>query len=71
MSLVTQQRAFSVALLDSFAAASLQELDYLNEAANQEKFRRELGNNLFLSKAKNERISMKQAHYTKTRQLNK
>ena len=48
MSLVTQQRAFSVALLDSFAAASLQELDYLNEAANQEKFRRELGNNFFL-----------------------
>ena len=62
MSLVTQQRAFSVALLDSFAAASLQELDYLNEAANQEKFRRELGNNSFLSKAKNLRISMKQAH---------
>jgi predicted unusual protein kinase regulating ubiquinone biosynthesis (AarF/ABC1/UbiB family) len=44
-SLVTKQRAFSVALLDSFAAASLQELDYLNEAANQEKFRQELGNN--------------------------
>ena len=52
MSLVTQQRAFSVALLDSFAAASLQELDYLNEAANQEKFRRELGNYFFLSKKK-------------------
>jgi hypothetical protein len=33
--LVTRQRAFDVALLDSFAAASLQELDYLNEAANQ------------------------------------
>ena len=29
------QRAFDVALLDAFAAASLQELDYLNEAANQ------------------------------------
>jgi hypothetical protein len=33
--MVTKQRAFDVALLDSFAAASLQELDYLNEAANQ------------------------------------
>ena len=33
--LITRQRAFDVALLDSFAAASLQELDYLNEAANQ------------------------------------
>ncbi len=33
--MVTNQRAFDVALLDSFAAASLQELDYLNEAANQ------------------------------------
>ena len=32
---ITQQRAFDVQLLDSFAAASLQELDYLNEAANQ------------------------------------
>jgi predicted unusual protein kinase regulating ubiquinone biosynthesis (AarF/ABC1/UbiB family) len=40
--LVTRQRAFDVALLDSFASASLQELDYLNEAANQEKFRVEL-----------------------------
>jgi predicted unusual protein kinase regulating ubiquinone biosynthesis (AarF/ABC1/UbiB family) len=33
--LVTKQRAFDVALLDTFASASLQELDYLNEAANQ------------------------------------
>jgi len=33
--LITKQRAFDVALLDSFASASLQELDYLNEAANQ------------------------------------
>jgi hypothetical protein len=32
---VTKQRAFDVALLDSFASASLQELDYLNEADNQ------------------------------------
>ena len=32
---ITRQRAFDVALLDSFASASLQELDYLNEAANQ------------------------------------
>ena len=39
---MTRQRAFDVALLDSFASASLQELDYLNEAANQEKFRVEL-----------------------------
>ncbi len=31
----SSQRAFDVALLDTFAAASLQELDYLNEAANQ------------------------------------
>lgn len=36
--LVTRQRAFDVQLLDSFAAASLQELDYLNEAANQVPF---------------------------------
>jgi hypothetical protein len=31
----TKQRAYDVALFDAFAAASLQELDYLNEAANQ------------------------------------
>jgi len=34
-SFITKQRAFDVALLDTFASASLQELDYLNEAANQ------------------------------------
>jgi hypothetical protein len=33
--IVTKQRAFDVKLLDSFAAASLQELDYLREAENQ------------------------------------
>lgn len=40
--LVTNQRAFDVALLDTFAAASLQELDYCSEAANQERFRQHL-----------------------------
>ena len=31
----TYQRPFDVALLDAFAGATLKELDYLNEAANQ------------------------------------
>ena len=33
----TYQRPFDVALLDTFAGATLKELDYLNEAANQRK----------------------------------
>lgn len=39
---LTKQRPFDVALLDHFAAASLFELDYLNEAENQERFIKEL-----------------------------
>ena len=40
--MITNQRPFDVALLDTFAAASLFELDYLHEAQNQERFRTEL-----------------------------
>jgi predicted unusual protein kinase regulating ubiquinone biosynthesis (AarF/ABC1/UbiB family) len=32
---LTNQRPYDVALIDTFAAATLKELDYLNEAANQ------------------------------------
>jgi len=38
---ITNQRPYDVQLLDTFAGASLMELDYINEAANQEEFRRE------------------------------
>ena len=37
-----QTRPYDVDLLDTFAEASLKELDYINEAENQESFRREL-----------------------------
>ena len=37
----TYNRPYDVQLLDTFASASLKELDYINEAANQEEFRRE------------------------------
>ena len=33
--LITSQRPYDVALVDTFATASLQELDYQQEAANQ------------------------------------
>ena len=36
-SVFTYQRPFDVALLDTFANATLKELDYLNEASNQRK----------------------------------
>ena len=39
---VTNHRPYDVSLLDSFACASLKELDYINESENQEHFRREL-----------------------------
>jgi predicted unusual protein kinase regulating ubiquinone biosynthesis (AarF/ABC1/UbiB family) len=32
---ISNQRPYDVALLDAFAAATLKELDYLNEAENQ------------------------------------
>jgi predicted unusual protein kinase regulating ubiquinone biosynthesis (AarF/ABC1/UbiB family) len=32
---LSNQRPYDVALLDTFACATLKELDYLNEAANQ------------------------------------
>merc|ERR1712039_372165 len=38
----TSQRPYDVALVDTFATASLQELDYQQEAANQESFRNDL-----------------------------
>ncbi len=41
-SIVTYQRPYDVALIDTFAEASLLELDYLNEAENQEKFIKDL-----------------------------
>ncbi len=41
-SVVTRQRPYEVALVDTFGTASLQELDYLHEAENQERFRRDL-----------------------------
>jgi predicted unusual protein kinase regulating ubiquinone biosynthesis (AarF/ABC1/UbiB family) len=41
-STLTKNRPYDVGLLDTFASASLKELDYINEAANQEFFRREL-----------------------------
>ena len=37
----TYNRPYDVQLLDTFASASLKELDYINEASNQEEFRRE------------------------------
>ena len=37
----TYNRPYDVQLLDTFASASLKELDYINEAANQEEFRKE------------------------------
>ena len=39
---LTNNRPYDVALLDTFASASLNELDYLKEAANQELFIKEL-----------------------------
>jgi len=36
---LTKQRPFDVALVDNFAKCTMQELDYLNEAANQQEFR--------------------------------
>lgn len=39
---LTNQRPYDVALLDTFATASLNELDYIKEAANQERFIQEL-----------------------------
>ena len=37
----TYNRPYDVQLLDTFASASLNELDYIKEASNQEEFRRE------------------------------
>jgi len=37
----TYNRPYDVQLLDTFAGASLKELDYINEASNQEEFRKE------------------------------
>jgi len=39
---ITHQRPFDVALIDKFASANLKELDYINEASNQERFKEEL-----------------------------
>lgn len=39
---ITNQRPYDVAIVDTFAAASLQELDYIKEAENQETFRTNL-----------------------------
>jgi len=39
---LTYQRPFDVALLDTFARATLKELDYVNEASNQRKCKEEL-----------------------------
>ena len=39
---LTNNRPYDVGLLDTFAGASLKELDYVNEAANQERFRKDL-----------------------------
>lgn len=36
---ITRQRPFDVALVDNFAKCTMQELDYLNEAKNQQHFR--------------------------------
>ena len=41
-STLTRQRPFDVSLLDTFAGATMQELDYLNEADNQERAKTEL-----------------------------
>ena len=38
---LTYNRPYDVKLLDTFASASLMELDYINEASNQENFRKE------------------------------
>ena len=38
----TAQRPFDVALLDTFASATIKELDYLNEARNQRLCKEEL-----------------------------
>ena len=38
----TKQRPFDVALLDTFATATLKELDYVNEAQNQNKCKQDL-----------------------------
>ena len=35
ISRISNQRPYDVALLDTFAGATLKELDYINEAANQ------------------------------------
>jgi len=42
LGVVNQPKPYDVALLDTFARASYLELDYLHEAENQERFRREL-----------------------------
>jgi len=39
---ITNNRPYDVALLDTFATASLNELDYIKEASNQERFIQEL-----------------------------
>ena len=39
---LTNQRPYDVSLLDTFATASMYELDYLHEAENQIRFRKEL-----------------------------
>jgi len=39
---ITNQRPFDVALIDKFASANLKELDYINEASNQIRFKEEL-----------------------------
>ena len=38
-SVVTSQRPYNVALLDKFATANIKELDYVNEARNQNFFK--------------------------------
>ena len=52
----TYNRPYDVQLLDTFAGASLKELDYINEASNQEEFRKEFLHRLvinFLNKNSN------------------
>ena len=52
----TYNRPYDVQLLDTFAGASLKELDYINEASNQEEFRKEFLHRLvinFLNKSCN------------------
>ena len=39
---ITKQQPYNLALLDTFAAASLEEVNYIKEAENQERFRTDL-----------------------------